>query len=46
MTPELLDAYRSGEMDIDTLKAFTVMCDLTRPGVVCRRGSWLAQIPA
>ena len=28
--PELLDAYRAGEMDLDTLKAFTVTTDHAR----------------
>ena len=28
--PELLDAYREQEMDLDTLKAFTVTCDHAR----------------
>ena len=32
--PELLDAYRAGEMDLDTLKAFTVTCDHARQRAV------------
>ncbi len=33
--PELLDAYREQEMDLDTLKAFTVTCDHAR-----QRAAW------
>ncbi len=32
--PELLDAYRAGEMDLDTLKAFTVTTDHARQRMV------------
>ncbi len=32
--PELLDAYRAGEMDLDTLKAFTVTTDHARQRAV------------
>ena len=37
--PELLDAYRTGEIDLETLKAFAVTTDHARQMAVL--GSWL-----
>ena len=34
MAPELLDAYRAQEIDLDTLKAFTVTTDHVRQRAV------------